>query len=44
MLRILYALAVVTLIGGSAFAALGMDPDSRPERGVAIAALVAAAR
>ena len=44
MLRILYSFAVVTLIGGSAVAALGLDRDSRPERGVAIAVLVAAQR
>ncbi len=32
MLRILYSFAVVTLIGGSAVAAMGLDRDSRPER------------
>jgi hypothetical protein len=37
MLRILYAISVVTLIGGSAVTARNMDRDARPERNVAIA-------
>ena len=37
MLRLAYALAVVTLIGGSAVMAQNMDRDARPERGAAIA-------
>jgi hypothetical protein len=39
MLRIVYSLAVVTLIGGSAVMAGSMDRDARPERGAAIAML-----
>jgi hypothetical protein len=41
MLRILYALAVATLLGGSAITAPQMDWDSRPERGAAIMVLAA---
>ena len=39
MLRIVYSLAVVTLIGASAVTAQNMDRDARPERGAAIAML-----
>ena len=39
MLRIVYSLAVVMLIGGSAVVAQNIDRDARPERGAAIAML-----
>jgi hypothetical protein len=44
MLRLLYAIAVVTLIGGSAVTAAGIDRDSRAERGVAIALMASLPR
>jgi hypothetical protein len=40
MLRIVYAVAVVILIGGSVVTAAGIDLDARPKRGAAIAMLM----
>lgn len=39
MLRAVYALAVIVLIGGTAVTAKNIDRDSRPERGLAVLAL-----
>ena len=44
MSRILYACAVVSLIGGSALAAMGLDRDSRPERSIAYTVLASMPR
>ncbi len=44
LLRVLFSLIVVTLIGGSAALAPQIDRDSRPERALAVTLIVGAAR